>query len=790
MKQQLSILILAAILLTIGAKNVEAQMVGMPIPGSDQPEMHLDKVESQGWIELSNERKLFSSQYMASDGKRISFSSSQLVNYPDDKGNLRPVDIRPKYNGSGWGALQQPEPLEVLADASFRFTSREKESMLFSAALRVDGETANSSISGVQDRQHIWFYDIADGIDKQMEFRMGAMKYNYIIRNTPPEGDSHWVIEEMVELGNGVQLVHHPEAGSPLEPEYTVERGNEILAGIHPIVVVDQAGEVLRGKYEWTNLGNGRYIQRMKIDRDWLRDPARQYPVVVDPLITGNTAMFPMMYIPSCFFPTYSADSMLVEIPGGITVTALNVMSNYYANPFTTTVMADGRMFFGSECDDTNTFQVQGEEGQLGGTAYLENYNMNNPILCCKPQQCAPFSIYFSKHLSRTTNGNLCDTFYLYYDPFSLWPFSAYAEGYTPELYGLEMNFSPNTVCSDDCDVDARIFVRYGVPPFEFTHPWSQDAISWGNPLGCSVGSANRELVLDLPNCPYYCEDGTILQVPPPVVTDQCGIVAIYSQEFYELPIEPTPIAYASTDVINLCSGESFDFSWEACLPGSLISWSEGGNTGSGENVNGSYSNDGTTPEAYTFYSSATLGDCTGLPDSVQVNVYPIANIDFSATPSPAVAGNTVSFEDLSNFNGNNSTGFFWTFGDDFVSDDANPTHIYDEPGIYEVCLMAETQFGCSELFCKEITIVPAELVLPNILSANGDNVNDSLAIQYLDQFESNRIEVFNRWGNPVFVKDNYQGDWKAEGLSEGVYYYTVVVNGREPYKQVLQIVR
>lgn len=790
MRRRLLGAIFAAVSLNVAGQDNEAQCVGMPIPGSAQPEMHLDKVERGGWIELPNERKLFSSQYLAPDGRKISFSSAQPVNFPDSEGKMIPVDIRPRQNGEGWAAMQQPDPLELLSDGSFRFTGNDKGGMRFSRALRIDGETANSTATAVQDRQHVWFYNVADNVDKQLEFRLGAMKYNYVLRNAPENGGPDWIIEEEVELGQGLRLVHHPESGSPLEPEYTVERGNEVLAGIHPIVVVDQAGSVIRGSYEWTDLGNGRHLQRMKIDREWLRASGRHYPIIIDPLVTGNTALFPTIYIPSCFFPNYSADSMLVEIPGGITVTALNVVSNYYANPFTTTVMADGRMYFGSECDNTTTFQVQGPEGQLGGTAYLENFNMNNPILCCKPQQCAPFSIYFSKHLSRTTNGPLCDTFYLYYDPFSFWPFSAYAEGYTPELYGLEVNFSPNSVCSNDCDVEARIFARYGVPPFEYTHPWSQDVIIWGDPLGCSVGSSNRELVLDLPDCPYYCEDGTVLQVPPPVVTDQCGVVATYSQEFYELPVDPTPIAFASTDEITICSGESFDFSWEACLPGSTISWSEGSNTGSGENVSGSYENEGNALQSYTYYSSATLEDCTGLPDSVIVHVYPFADADFSATPSPAVAGNTVSFEDMSSFNGNSSTGFSWTFGDGSFSDEPAPTHVYAEPGIYEVCLLAETQYGCSELFCKEITIVPAELVLPNVLSANGDNVNDILTIQYLDQFESNRIEVFNRWGNLVFEKDNYQNDWKADGLSEGVYYYTVVVNGRDPYKQVLQLVR
>ena len=116
-----------------------------------------------------------------------------------------------------------------------------------------------------------------------------------------------------------------------------------------------------------------------------------------------------------------------------------------------------------------------------------------------------------------------------------------------------------------------------------------------------------------------------------------------------------------------------------------------------------------------------------------------------------------------------------WTFGDDLSSIEYEPTHSYKYPGDYTVCLIAENEFNCFDTSCLEITILPDEIIIPNIFSPNKDLINDEFIIYGIkDRFD---IKIYNRWGNLVFGEKPYNNNWtgissKGKTLSEGQYYY------------------
>lgn len=124
-----------------------------------------------------------------------------------------------------------------------------------------------------------------------------------------------------------------------------------------------------------------------------------------------------------------------------------------------------------------------------------------------------------------------------------------------------------------------------------------------------------------------------------------------------------------------------------------------------------------------------------------------------------------------------------WTFGDDLSSIEYEPTHSYKYPGDYTVCLIAENEFNCFDTSCLEITILPDEIIIPNIFSPNKDLVNDEFIIYGInDRFE---IKIYNRWGNLVFGENPYNNNWngtssKGRNLSEGQYYYILKNNEEE----------
>ncbi|MGB1031190.1 MAG: gliding motility-associated C-terminal domain-containing protein, partial [Flavobacteriales bacterium] len=79
----------------------------------------------------------------------------------------------------------------------------------------------------------------------------------------------------------------------------------------------------------------------------------------------------------------------------------------------------------------------------------------------------------------------------------------------------------------------------------------------------------------------------------------------------------------------------------------------------------------------------------------------------------------------------------------------------------------------------------PEDLALPTGLSPNGDGANDTYVILGIDQYPSNDFKVFNRWGNLVYEKTNYNNEWAGtntdgEELPDGTYYVIFTASERE----------
>lgn len=82
---------------------------------------------------------------------------------------------------------------------------------------------------------------------------------------------------------------------------------------------------------------------------------------------------------------------------------------------------------------------------------------------------------------------------------------------------------------------------------------------------------------------------------------------------------------------------------------------------------------------------------------------------------------------------------------------------------------------GCT----LELTVLltqPDELEMPTGFTPNGDGHNDLFVVKGIDAWPDNQITIFNRWGNVVYDRLNYQNDWRGENqqgqeLPEGTYF-------------------
>lgn len=64
--------------------------------------------------------------------------------------------------------------------------------------------------------------------------------------------------------------------------------------------------------------------------------------------------------------------------------------------------------------------------------------------------------------------------------------------------------------------------------------------------------------------------------------------------------------------------------------------------------------------------------------------------------------------------------------------------------------------------------------LIPNVITPNGDGINDFFEIENLEQHASSQLIVLNRWGGVVYQSEGYNNDWNGDGLNEGTYFYTL----------------
>ena len=82
--------------------------------------------------------------------------------------------------------------------------------------------------------------------------------------------------------------------------------------------------------------------------------------------------------------------------------------------------------------------------------------------------------------------------------------------------------------------------------------------------------------------------------------------------------------------------------------------------------------------------------------------------------------------------------------------------------------------------------------------SPNADGYNDTWEISYLNQYESVKVQIFNRWGASIWESSspnilNWDGKYNGNDLPIGTYYYIisfVADINKEPLTGPVTIVR
>lgn len=96
------------------------------------------------------------------------------------------------------------------------------------------------------------------------------------------------------------------------------------------------------------------------------------------------------------------------------------------------------------------------------------------------------------------------------------------------------------------------------------------------------------------------------------------------------------------------------------------------------------------------------------------------------------------------------------------------------EPGYYWVKVFQGNCFGIDSVDVQDCS----ELEFPNVFTPNADQKNDRFLPKKIGEILDYKIEIFNRWGNVVYVSTKLEEGWdgnnynNGDECSEGVYFY------------------
>ena len=746
------------------------------------------KVDLSNAIEEVGARTECTALFRFSDGRIISKNSYSPIHFKNEKGEWMPITKNYERHENEIEFSEQKLPI-VISDKGFiRLNSKGKESVAYRPSLFQN----NFNLNNLVENEGVFEYKV-EGLVQKLDVRNNAVKSSLFISEVPNCEHDEYIIQEEFELPIGAKLNFNLSKGKWINGKWkgSVEILNnqgEIISVLGGAICIDEQGEFFLASYSFSEIQKNEMKVNVHIEEQWLTDASRSYPVEIDPLVTGPISLWNGGYMPSCFMPQYNVDSIQVNVPGGVTVTGLLVQASYYADPFTAAWMSDGSMYFSTECGQTTEFTVTGANANLAGTAYLVDYDMRNPLMCCYVPTCADQNFYLRMHLGRTFINDGCNINYIYYDQFSLWPFTAYIEGHTVETFGSEWSVPSTATCTSNCEVTGTIRMKYGVPPYTITHPWMTGSIVTGTAEPCNIGNSSKQLQLSIPNCPDYCNTDPTLDIPTPLVLDACGAQLIGITPAV-LNRKPAPDVSFLPANLFVCTNEPIDVTVQSCLPNATITWAGNGQVGNSSFTSQFFVSD-TTSVDVSYSAFAELNGC--FSDTIQylVNVQPTIQADFVANPNPVVVYNDVQFTDVSNAYVSNIVGSVWDFGDGNSSSGSTVVYSYPVPGVYNVCLTTTSDANCSVEYCQDFLVVPATITPINIITPNGDNFNEVLEFQYLEFYSSNRLEVFNRWGTKVFEASPYLNNWNASELSDGTYFYTLHVNEEQQIESDLMIKR
>jgi gliding motility-associated-like protein len=126
--------------------------------------------------------------------------------------------------------------------------------------------------------------------------------------------------------------------------------------------------------------------------------------------------------------------------------------------------------------------------------------------------------------------------------------------------------------------------------------------------------------------------------------------------------------------------------------------------------------------------------------------------------------------------------------GDGNVFNTTTVNHFYTVPGTYTVSMEAyDLVCDKTETISQDVSFLGPQLfevIVPNVITPNGDEINDEVKFEDADPTGQFNVIIWNRWGTKVYESNNSAENWKGtkengKELETGLYYYELIYKDR-----------
>jgi gliding motility-associated-like protein len=139
--------------------------------------------------------------------------------------------------------------------------------------------------------------------------------------------------------------------------------------------------------------------------------------------------------------------------------------------------------------------------------------------------------------------------------------------------------------------------------------------------------------------------------------------------------------------------------------------------------------------------------------------------------------GDKVTLEPVAKVLGGGNLTYAWTpAGGLSQAHVINPVATLTEDATYTLTVTSEAT-GCATTVATLVKVLKIP-VIPNAFTPNGDGINDTWEVKYLNDYPNATVEIFNRNGSRVFYSNGYTKPWNGTQngsvLPSGTYYYII----------------